>query len=204
MGKTNERFSHYDLVDGDAILFICARYLDARGELPGHAIVATVMSNIGLEVALRETGVAVHRCPVGDRQVREEMCRRGVVLGGEQSGHIIFSKLLPTGDGLLTALSVLRVMSDTGRELSELREGLEVYPQVLVNVPVRSKPDLATEPAITDAVARAEATLGENGRVLIRYSGTEPLLRVMIEGRDSATVRQLAEAIAAQARARLG
>ena len=193
-----------DLVDGDAILFICARYLDARGELPGHAIVATVMSNIGLEVALRETGVAVHRCPVGDRQVREEMCRRGVVLGGEQSGHIIFSKLLPTGDGLLTALSVLRVMSDTGRELSELREGLEVYPQVLVNVPVRSKPALATEPAITDAVARAEATLGEDGRVLIRYSGTEPLLRVMIEGRDSATVRQLAEAIAAQARARLG
>ena len=161
-------------------------------------------SNIGLEIALRDVGILVHRCPVGDRSVREEMLRHGVTLGGEQSGHIIFSELLPTGDGLLTALSVLRVMQATGSELAQLRSGLDVYPQVLLNVAVRAKPDLSTEPEIEEAIANAERALGDQGRVLVRYSGTEPLLRVMIEGRDSADVQRLADAIADRARARLG
>ena len=193
-----------DVVDGDAMLFICATHLESNGVLPGSAVVATVMSNLGLEIALRRAGIVVHRCPVGDRQVLEEMRRRGTVLGGEQSGHIIFSDLLPTGDGLLTTLSVLKAMVDTRRDLSELRTGLEVYPQVLLNVRVRAKPDLETEPDITEAIRHAEATLGGDGRVLVRYSGTEPLLRVMIEGRDRVVVDDLAGAIATCARDRLG
>jgi phosphoglucosamine mutase len=193
-----------DVVDGDAMLFICATHLESNGALPGSAVVATVMSNIGLEIALRRAGIVVHRCPVGDRQVFEEMRRRGTVLGGEQSGHIIFSDLLPTGDGLLTTLSVLKAMVDTRRDLSELRTGLEVYPQILLNVRVRAKPDLATQPDITEAIRHAEATLGSDGRVLVRYSGTEPLLRVMIEGRDQLVVNDLADAIATCARDRLG
>lgn len=192
------------VVDGDAMLFVCATHLESQAALPGSAVVATVMSNIGLEVALRDAGIVMHRCPVGDRQVLEEMRRRGAVLGGEQSGHIIFLNLLPTGDGLLTTLSVLRVMADTGRELAELRAGLHIYPQVLLNVPVRAKPDLEDEPEIIQATRRAEAILGDEGRVLVRYSGTEPLLRVMIEGRDKAMVDNLAGAIAQCARDRLG
>jgi phosphoglucosamine mutase len=193
-----------DVIDGDALLFICATHLASKGGLPGSAVVATVMSNIGLEISLGQAGIAVHRCRVGDRQVLEEMRRRGAVLGGEQSGHIIFSKFLPTGDGLLTTLSVLKVMVDTRRELSELRTGLEIYPQVLLNVRVLMKPDLATEPDIIEAIRRAEATLGGDGRVLVRYSGTESLLRVMVEGREHAVVNDLAGAIATCVRDRLG
>ena len=195
---------HGDVVDGDAVLFICARYLSQHGRLPGQAVVATVMSNIGLELSLRDAGVVMHRCPVGDRQVREAMVECGIALGGEQSGHIIFTDLLPTGDGLLTALSVIRVMSETGRHLADLRRDLEVYPQVLLNVAVRAKPDLTTEPEIADAIQEAERTLAGQGRVLVRYSGTEPLLRIMIEGTDAATIRQLAATIATHAARRLG
>ena len=192
------------LVDGDAMLFVCARFLCEQHRLPRNAVVATVMSNIGLEVALRTAGVTLHRCPVGDRQVRDAMVERGVTLGGEQSGHLIFSELLPTGDGLLTALSVVRVMLETGQDLVALRRGLEIYPQVLVTVAVRTKPDLVSEPRIVKAIEEAERTLGPDGRVLVRYSGTEPLLRVMIEGRDQVIVEQLAETIADQARVQLG
>ena len=192
------------LVNGDAVLFMCAKHLRSEGRLPGDGIVATVMSNIGLEIALRQVGIVVHRCPVGDRSVRDEMLRHGFVLGGEQSGHIIFSEQLPTGDGILTVLSVLRVMQATGRELAELRQGLDVFPQVLLNVEVSTKSNLATEPEIQEAIADAERILGDQGRVLVRYSGTESLLRVMIEGRDSAQVQQLAEVIADRARTRLG
>lgn len=191
------------IVDGDAMLFICARHLQAAGRLTGNAIVATVMSNIGLEAALRETGISVHRCPVGDRNVRETMLERGVVLGGEQSGHIILDEWLPTGDGLLTALSVIRVMADTGRTLSDLASELETYPQALVNVPVRDKPPLDTIPDVADAIHHAEGLLADNGRVLVRYSGTEPLLRVMIEGRDQAVVQELAGTIAERVRKHL-
>ena len=193
-----------ELVDGDAMLFVCARALHGQGRLPGNAVVATVMSNLGLEIALRAAGVTLHRCPVGDRQVREAMVERGVALGGEQSGHLIFSDLLPTGDGLLTALSVIKVIGDTGLELADLRRGLEICPQVLVNVPVRAKPDLASEPRLAAAVEEARRALGPEGRVLVRYSGTEPLLRVMIEGRDAALVPRLAEGLAGRARELLG
>ena len=193
-----------DLVDGDAVLYVCATHLASRGQLPGPAVVATVMSNIGLEVAFRDAGIALYRCPVGDRQVFEEMQRLGVAVGGEQSGHIIFSRVLSTGDGLLTALSVIDVMNDTGQELAELRRGLRVFPQVLVNVPVRAKPAVEDHPEIVAAIQRAEETLGADGRVLVRYSGTEPLLRVMIEGRDEPTVGRLADMIAQEARGRLG
>ena len=192
------------VVDGDAMLFICARFLNDRGRLPGNAVVATVMSNVGLEIGLRASGVAVHRCPVGDRQVRAAMAAHGVALGGEQSGHLIFSELLPTGDGLLTALSVIRVLCETGRDLADLRQELEIYPQVLINVPVRAKPDLASEPRIAASIRRAEQALGGAGRVLVRYSGTEPLLRVMIEGPEAGAVRRLADAVAAAAHEALG
>lgn len=192
------------LADGDAVLFVCARHLAATGRLPGAGVVATVMSNQGLEVALRAAGVAVHRCPVGDRQVLEAMRRRSLVLGGEPSGHIIFSRLLPTGDGLLTVLSVLRIMHETGQELAALTAGLEVYPQVLRNVRVRVTPDVAEEPALSALIADARQALGQEGRVLVRYSGTEPVLRIMMEGRDGPLVQRLADDVAACARARLG
>ncbi len=193
-----------EVVDGDGMLFICANFLRARGRLPGNAVVATVMSNVGLEIALRAGGVTLHRCAVGDRQVREAMVQRGVALGGEQSGHLIFADLLPTGDGLLTALSVIKVIAETGQELAALRRGLEICPQVLVNVPVRAKPDLASEPGLAAALEEARGALGSEGRVLVRYSGTEPLLRVMIEGRDAALVRRLADGLAGRARELLG
>src|SRR5690606_32188599 len=147
-----------------------------------NAIVATVMSNIGLEIALRESGIALVRCPVGDKYVMEEMLARGLSLGGEQSGHVIFSDYLFTGDGICTALNVLRTVSMTGRSLAELADDLVNYPQVLLNVRVREKVDLSTVPAVAEAVARVEARVAGHGRLLVRYSGTEPLLRVMLEG----------------------
>lgn len=192
------------IVDGDGMLFVCASHLKSEGRLPGDGIVATVMSNIGLEVALRGEGIEMHRCPVGDRSVWEAMERFGVALGGEQSGHIIFSDRLPTGDGLATALSVIRVMHATGRELADLGRGLAVFPQLLLNVEVRHKPDLSTEPALVELIDHAEQTLGQDGRVLVRYSGTEPILRVMIEGRDVEEVQRLATSIADCAKDRLG
>ena len=192
------------VVDGDAVLYMCAKHMKSQGHLPHGSIVATVMSNIGLDIALRRLDVIVHRCQVGDRSVRDEMVRQGCVLGGEQSGHVIFSKHLPTGDGIWTALSVLRVMQATGLELAELKDGFDVFPQVLLNVKVDIKPDLSTEPEIQNAIGDAENILGDQGRVLVRYSGTEPVLRVMIEGQDLVQVRKLAESIADRARIRLG
>ena len=192
------------LVDGDAVLFVCARHLKSAGRLDGDAIVATVMSNVGLEIALADAGITMHRCAVGDWHVREEMLRRGIALGGEQSGHIIFSELLPTGDGLATALCVLRVIAETGCELADLAGALTTFPQLLVNVPVTEKRELDRVPEITDAIEAAERRLSGEGRVLVRYSGTEPLLRIMIEGRDRAVVQKLADGIAARARQHLG
>ena len=192
------------IVDGDAVLLMCARHLHRAGRLPGSAIVATVMSNIGLELALRESGIEMVRCAVGDKYVMEEMVRRGLVLGGEQSGHIIFSDHLFTGDGIVTALSVLRVMADTGRELADLASELVTYPQVLVNVRVREKRDLRTVPAIADSMARVERELDGQGRLLVRYSGTEPLLRVMIEGKDHQQIQGWAAEIASTVKDHLG
>jgi phosphoglucosamine mutase len=183
------------VVNGDAVLLMCARQLQREGRLRGNAIVATVMSNIGLEIALAESGIGIVRCPVGDKYVMEEMQQRGLSLGGEQSGHIIFSDYLFTGDGLCTALNVLRIVAMTGRPLADLAADLTSYPQVLLNVRVRQKLDLSQVPAVWAAMASVESRLDGQGRLLVRYSGTEPLLRVMLEGKDLEEIRLMAQDI---------
>ena len=185
------------VVDGDAMLLIAALHLKQEGRLPGDAVVATVMSNIGLEMALRERGISLVRTAVGDKYVMEEMVKRGCALGGEQSGHIIFADHLFTGDGLATALNVLRIMAQSGRELADLAGELVTYPQVLVNVRVKQRTDYLQVPAIAATIKRVESDLAGHGRLLIRYSGTEPLLRIMLEGKDQAEIRGWAEEIAA-------
>ena len=192
------------VVDGDAVLLMCARQMQAQGRLRGNALVATVMSNIGLELALRSSGIELVRTSVGDKYVMEEMLRRDLSIGGEQSGHIIFSDHLFTGDGIATALNVLRVMADTGRELADLAAELVSYPQTLVNVRVRERKDLSTVPAVAGAMRRVEERIAGEGRLLVRYSGTEPLLRIMIEGRDQQEIQQWAGEIAAVVKEELG
>jgi phosphoglucosamine mutase len=191
-------------VDGDAVLLIAAEQLKREGRLPGSAVVATVMSNIGLEIALRDRRIELVRASVGDKYVMEKMLKRGLALGGEQSGHIIFAEHLFTGDGIATALHVLRIMAATGRELDELAAGLITYPQVLVNVRVRERADLMTIPAIAESIRDIEQRLEGHGRLLVRYSGTEPLLRIMLEGKDDAEIRQWANEIAATVKGHLG
>lgn len=192
------------VADGDVMLFVCASYLAAKNQLVGSGVVATAMSNIGLERALNKFGVTLSRCPVGDREVSEAMLHHGFVLGGEQSGHLIFSELLGSGDGLLTALMVIKAMIEGNTNLVELRNGLEIYPQILVNIPVREKPDLASIPEFSELVNEADKLLGVDGRLLVRYSGTEPLLRVMIEGKNLDVVQRLSDAIASKAQHLLG
>ena len=192
------------VVDGDAVMLMCARHMKAQGRLKGTALVATVMSNIGLELALRESGIELVRCPVGDKYVMEEMIKRDLAIGGEQSGHVIFSEHLFTGDGIATALNVLRVMADTGRELADLSGELVSYPQVLVNVRVKQKTDLRSVPAIAQVMDRVEQRLHGQGRLLVRYSGTEPLLRVMIEGKDQQEIHGWAHEIADAVKVQLG
>jgi phosphoglucosamine mutase len=184
------------IVNGDAVLLLCARQLQREGRLRGQAIVATVMSNLGLELALRDSGIDLVRCAVGDKYVMEEMLARGLSLGGEQSGHIIFSDYLFTGDGLCTALNVLRVVALSGRSLADLAADLVNYPQVLVNVPVRDRTDLSTVPAVAAVIERVEASVAGRGRLLVRYSGTEPLLRVMLEGQHEDEIQAWAQEIA--------
>jgi phosphoglucosamine mutase len=193
-----------NVVNGDAVLLMCARQLQREGRLSGNAVVATVMSNLGLQVALAESGIETVRCPVGDKYVMEEMLARGLSLGGEQSGHIIFSDYLFTGDGLCTALNVLRTVAHTGRTLADLAKDLVTFPQVLLNVRVREKIDLDGVPAVADAIARVEQRLDGEGRLVVRYSGTEPLLRVMLEGRNESEVRSWAQEIVDVVKKELG
>jgi phosphoglucosamine mutase len=191
------------VVDGDAVLYVLALERARQGRLAGRTVVATVMSNLGLELALGDRGIALVRTPVGDKYVQERMAAGGFVLGGEQSGHVILAEHLPTGDGLATALALLSVMADTGRPLHDLAAGMVTLPQTLVNVRVREKRPVDDVSEIRAAVSRVEAAQAGRGRVLVRYSGTEPLLRIMIEGEDQASVQAWAEEIAEAVRATL-
>lgn len=182
--------------DGDFILAICAQDLLRRGEMSPPCIVGTVMSNYGLEEMLDRLGVTLIRTPVGDKYVLEEMRRCGALLGGEQSGHVVFLSHATTGDGLLTALQVLRVMQTSGQPLSRLASSLTKYPQVLLNVRVRERIDPFTFPEVQEAHDQACTWLAGAGRLLVRLSGTEPVARVMVEGRDPQTIQAAAEHIA--------
>jgi len=193
------------VVNGDAVLLLAARDMQARGALPGSLIVATTMSNMGLEIALRRSGIAMLRAAVGDKYVLEEMLKHGSALGGEQSGHIIFRDGdATTGDGLLTALRVLEVMARSGKPLAELVADLKVFPQNIKNVRVREKKPLLGIPAVAAAIQDAEKELDGNGRVVVRYSGTEALARVMVEAEDETRMKRLTETIAGAIQQALG
>jgi phosphoglucosamine mutase len=196
------------IIDGDAVLLLVARHLKQQSRLSSNngspVVVATVMSNLGLERALRSHGIEMIRTPVGDKYVLEEMIRRSASLGGEQSGHVIFHQYATTGDGMLTALRVFEVMRQAGVGLDELTRELEVYPQRLVNVRVRERKPLDELPGVKAEISAAEASFGDSGRVLVRFSGTEPLARVMVEGPDLERVEAFANRIAAQIRQELG
>lgn len=185
------------LRDGDALLYLWARDLRRAGRLDPPRIVATSMSNLGLERALGALGIAVERCDVGDREVVDTMRRLGLILGGEQSGHIVHLGLSTTGDGLLTALQVAAIVAAGGVPLSTVLDGFHRFPQVLKNLRVAAKPPLDGLPTVRDAVRRATRELGDEGRLVLRYSGTEPLARVMIEGPDQATIERLADEVLA-------
>jgi len=189
-----------ELIDGDHVLAIAARELLASSSLRHNTVVATVMSNLGLELALRELGAELVRTPVGDRYVVEEMLRGGYNLGGEQSGHVIFLDHNTTGDGLITALAILAIAVERQEPLSALARTMERLPQVLVNVRTQERRDIKADRRVNGAIAEVEQALGRRGRVLVRPSGTEPLMRVMVEGEDESEVRRHAESIAAAIR----
>jgi phosphoglucosamine mutase len=193
-----------NVINGDAILLVAARDLKARGLLTENLVVATTMSNMGLEAALKRSGIRMFRAPVGDRYVLEEMQKQNAALGGEQSGHILLPHLATTGDGLLTALVVLDLIARTGKSIDELTADLKVFPQVIVNIKVREKKPLDTLPAVVAAIQAAEAELSDTGRVVIRYSGTEALARVMIEAESEQSMHHHANAIATAIRTELG
>jgi phosphoglucosamine mutase len=192
------------VVDGDYLLFITGCRMHRRGALRGGKLVATIMSNFWLEEALREQGIALERAQVGDKYVLERMLAEDLVLGGEQSGHVIFRELATTGDGVLTALMLLDALADGAEPLERIVDGIEPYPQVQINVRVGEKPDLRAHAAVGPVVREVEGRLQGKGRVVLRYSGTEPVARVMLEGRDAELVRSEAERLAAAIRRELG
>jgi phosphoglucosamine mutase len=194
-----------NVINGDAVLLLTARDMQARGLLSSNTIVATAMSNMGLEIALRSSGIRMLRANVGDKYVLEEMLKTGATLGGEQSGHIIFRDgEATTGDGLLTALRVLEVVARTKRSLHDLASDLKVFPQIIQNVRVCEKVPFEQIPAIQSAIQSAEEQLDGNGRVVVRYSGTEALARVMVEAESEIKMKTLADTIAAAIRDALG
>ena len=192
------------LVNGDGSLWVLANYLHARGELAQQAVVATVMSNVGLELALKSRGISLVRTDVGDKYVLDELLRSGATLGGEQSGHIILPKLSLAGDGLITTICVLRVIAEEQKSLQQLNEGLQVFPQILLNVKVKQKRPFAEYQAINLVAREIENELGSHGRLLLRYSGTEPLARVMIEGPSLPLIQNFAQRLAAVIEQTLG
>ena len=192
------------VINGDAILLMVGRDLKERGLLTGNVVVATTMSNMGLEKALRQSGIQMLRADVGDRYVLEMMQQKQAALGGEQSGHILLPHLATTGDGMMTALVVLDLVARSGKSLDELAADLKVFPQVIVNVRVKEKKPLEGFPKVAEAIRKAEEELADSGRVVIRFSGTEPLARVMIEAESETAMKLHAEAIAAAIRAEIG
>src|SRR6202453_3101839 len=191
------------LVDGDGVLLVLGRYLKSAGKLKGDVIVGTTMANLGLERALEESGLKLSRTAVGDRYVLEEMLRTGANLGGEQSGHILFLDDATTGDGMLTAIKLASIISLSG-PLDDLIADLKIFPQKIVNVRVRSKPPLESLPAVARGLAEAEKALGKSGRVVLRYSGTEPLARVMVEAEQQEDVTRWTETLAEALREAIG
>jgi len=191
------------VINGDGVLLAAARHLKSGGKLKGNRVVATSMSNLGLERILAREGIELGRAAVGDRYVLEEMLRSNNVLGGEQSGHVIFLDDSPAGDGLLTAVKIASLVSMNGR-LEALITGLKDYPQIIVNVRVKAKPPLDSLPGVSRALAEAQSALGENGRVVLRYSGTEPLARVMVEAEHDADVQRYSHSVAEALRESIG
>jgi phosphoglucosamine mutase len=193
-----------DVLSGDRILAICARQLQKKGRLTHNTVVSTVMSNIGLGEALKALGIRHVQAQVGDRYVMQEMQTTGAVLGGEDSGHMIFAAHQTTGDGILSAIKLIEAMVDESAPLSRLKGIMQVFPQVLINVPVKAKPTIADVPRISQAIREVEQKLGEKGRVLVRYSGTETLCRVMVEGPDQETIRAYGSDISDAIKAAIG
>lgn len=193
-----------NIVDGDQIMALCAIDMHRDGRLKNDTLVATVMSNMGLDIAMRKAGINVVKTAVGDRYVVEEMVRGGSNLGGEQSGHMVFLDHTTTGDGTLTALQAIFIMKKTGKPLSVLASCMTILPQVLLNVRVKGKRDLKELPAVSSLISKAEKDLGDKGRVLVRFSGTEPLARVMIEGEDKQMITVMAQDIAESIERALG
>ena len=192
------------VVNGDAVLYLAAREMRDRGALKMDTVVATTMSNMGLEAAFKHEGIKMLRAPVGDKYVLEEMRKSGATLGGEQSGHVIFSDLATTGDGLLTALEVLKVVASSGNPLAELTAGLKVFPQVIKNVKVREKKPFDQLPEVMAAIQAAEKDLNGTGRVVVRYSGTESLCRVMIEAESQEKIDRYVKKISTLIQLQLG
>jgi phosphoglucosamine mutase len=192
------------LVNGDASLWVLGKYLKSRNQLNQDIVVATVMSNIGLELAFQSQGIRLIRTDVGDKYVLEELLRLGASLGGEQSGHIIFPELSLAGDGLITTLCMLKTMTEQGEALHELTRGFETFPQILVNVHVKAKPPFYEVPSIQETARRIETELGSRGRLLLRYSGTESLARIMIEGQSQTEIEKHAKELAAVIQKELG
>ena len=192
------------VITGDRILAICARSLKRQGLLRNNLVVSTVMSNLGLRMALKDLGIAHLMTQVGDRYVLQQMIASGAVIGGEDSGHVIFLDQHTTGDGMLSAVRLIQTMHDENMALSELRQVMHVFPQVLLNIEVKQKPEIERIAPLMDAIRSVEDILGEKGRVLVRYSGTQPLCRVMVEGPDEDETRQYCQQIADVVKATLG
>ncbi len=185
-----------NLLDGDSILYLIADHLHQQQMLTGNRVVATVMSNLGLELALRKRQIELVRTPVGDKFVLDELLRGGGSVGGEQSGHIILPEISFAGDGMVTALQILRILAKTGQTVNQLAAGMVRMPQILINLPVREKRPFEEMPPVTEALTRLEEEMAGSGRILLRYSGTENLVRIMIEGVDEATIRKQANSLA--------
>jgi phosphoglucosamine mutase len=183
-------------ISGDQVLLICARNLKEKEELKNDLLVSTVMSNLGLKLACKKHGIKHHASKVGDRYVLEDMVRLGAIMGGEDAGHMIFLEHHTTGDGIVTAIQLIAAMVEMGKPLSELSKIMEIYPQKLINVDVKSKPDISSLPKIMEVIKQVESELGDNGRVLVRYSGTQNMCRVMIEGPTQEVTEKYCQQIA--------